>query len=227
MALDMLHHNTIARAIRLLCQSAVSLSIDTTPGENQVQVGSNELFKVGDNVVLRDSAGSSEHVVDSQTGLAMITLTGTVGDFQVNRGARLQLASPRLPDLAWVGQGSPELLPRAPTEQFPCVLVMPGEMRQPFNAGGNRVFQQEYTYHVFYVEEYSDGQSANLSVLGNAETLFNLLMQDTYLGGTCWHSQVTAVDPAPTIAERLREQERPLRVAELTLVAKRAAVWNP
>ena len=227
MALDMLHHSTIAKAVRLLCQSAVSLSADTTPGINQVHVGSNELFDIGDEVSLQDSAGTSEHVVNAKTGLAIVALSGTVGDYQTSRGARLQLTNPRLPDLAWVGQGSPELLPQAPTQQFPCVLVMPGEMRQPFNAGGTRVFQQEYSYHVFYVEEYRDGQNANVSVLGNTETLFNLLMQDTYLGGTCWHSQVTAVDPAPTIAERLREQERPLRVTEITLVAKRAAVWNP
>ncbi len=72
------------------------------------------------------------------------------------------VATPRLDEVAWVGQGSPELLPRAPTDQFPCVLVMPGQMEQPFSAGGNRVFQQEYTYHVYWVREYEEGEVCSI-----------------------------------------------------------------
>ena len=65
-----------------------------------------------------------------------------------------------------------------------------------------------------------------METLQGAGELFNLLMSDTYLGGTCWHSQVTAVNPEPAVQERLREMERPLRVVELQLVAKRAEVWK-
>ena len=226
MALDMFHHNEIARAIRLLCQSAVALTADTEPGY-EVRVGSNELFAVDDQVVLSDSTGEEEHTIAEKVGLTIVQFEEPIeGSRQVSRGARLALKDARLPDLQWVGQGRPELLPRAPTERFPCVLVLPSEMAQPSNTGGNRSFQQDYTYRLFYVEEYQEGQRANVHLLDRAAALFNLLMEDTYLGGTCWHSQVTEVDPQPRVLEYVREQERPLRVVELTLLARRAAVWN-
>jgi len=226
MALDMFHHNEIARAIRLLCQSAVALTSNPPPGD-EVEVGSNELFSVGEEVVLSDSQGQEEHTVAEKIGLTRVRLEDDIQDgYLVSRGARLAAKTARLPDLKWVGQGAPELLPRTPTERFPCVLVMPGEMTQPLNAGSNRTFQQDYEYRVFYVEEYEEGQRANVHVLERAAALFNLLMEDTYLGGTCWHSQVTRVDPEPAVQEQLRECERPLRVVELTLLARRAAVWS-
>lgn len=226
MGLDMFHHNEIARAIRLLCQSAVALIADTTPGDNQVQVGSNESLDIGDAVTLRDAVGEEDHTVADKVGLTTVVLSEEVGDYQVSRGARLVQHEGGLDELAWVGQGPPELLPQAPADRFPCVLVLPDKMEQPFNAGGNRVFQQEYSYRIYYVREYVEGHTANIEVLDDAARLFNLLMSDTYLGGTCWHSQVTEVDPEPAVQEGLRERERPLRVVELRLVAKRAAVWN-
>ena len=226
MALDMFHHNEIARAIRMLCQSAVALTANTTPGD-EVEVGSNEVFPVGEGVALSDSAGEEEHTVAEKIGLTRVRFEGQIQDsYLVSRGARLSKKTAGLPDLKWVGQGPPELLPRTPTERFPCVLVLPGEMRQPFNAGSNRTFQQDYEYRIFYLEEYQEGQRANVHVLDRAASLFNLLMEDTYLGGTCWHSQITKVDPEPQVQEYLREQERPLRVVELTMLARRAAVWN-
>jgi len=221
----MFHHNEIARAIRLLCQGAAALTADTTPG-HEVQVGSNELFAVGETVILRDSAGEEEHTVTDTVGLTTVVLSGEVGDYRVSRGARLALAEGLPIDLAWVGQGAPELLPQAPADRFPCVLVLPDTMTQPFNTGGNRVFQQEYSYRVYYVREYQEGHAANIEVLEDAGRLFNLLMSDTYLGGTCWHSQVTEVNPEPAVQERLRELERPLRAVELKVVARRAAVWD-
>ncbi len=102
----MFHHNEIARAIRLLCQSAVSLKGDTSAG-GDVSVGSNELFEVGDAVVLRDSASQEAHTIVGKTGLSIVQLSGDVGAFQVDRGARLQLATPRLDEVAWVG-GNPQ-----------------------------------------------------------------------------------------------------------------------
>ncbi len=44
---NMLHYNEIARALRLLCQSAVALAEDTD-GTNQISVGSNKLFSLGE-----------------------------------------------------------------------------------------------------------------------------------------------------------------------------------
>ncbi len=225
MPVEMFHHNEIARAIRLLCQGAVRLSADSGGG-NEVQVGSNELFEVGDEVTLRDAAGAETHSVVGKVGLTRVVLSGEVGQYLVARGARLVREAGRLEELAWVGQGAPELLPQAPADRFPCVLVLPDVMKQPLGEGGNRVFQQEYSYRVYYVREYGDGQMADMQALEEAGKLFNLLMSDPYLGGTCWHSQVTEVNPSPAVGQVLREQERPLRVVELTVVARRAAVWN-
>lgn len=226
MAVDMFHQNEIARAIRLLCQGAVALSADSQGGY-EVSVGSNELFAAGESVVLRDSQGEEQRTVAATVGLTTVRFTEPIeGAYAVERGARVVSGAGGLPEIAWVGQGSPELMPRSPAERFPCVLVMPGAMRQPPNSGSNRVFQQDYSFRVYWVERYEEDQQANIGVLDRAAGLFNLLMADPYLGGTCWHSQVTEVDPEPAIQARLREQERPLRVVELTVLARRAEVWR-
>ncbi len=88
------------------------------------------------------------------------------------------MAAGGLDDVRWVGQGSPELMPRSPAERFPCVLVTPGPMRQPLSAGSNRAFQQDYTFSVYYVEAYEEDQRANIEVLEAAAALFNLLIAD-------------------------------------------------
>jgi len=226
MAVDMFHQNEIARAIRLLCQGAAVLTADTEPGY-EVSVGSNELFAIGQQVRLRDSAGSEEQTVAAKVGLTTVRFTEELeGEYLVGRGARLEVLDGALGEVQWVGQGSPELMPRSPADRFPCVLVMPGVMRQPLNAGSNRVFQQDYEFAVYYVTRYEEDQQANIEVLDRAAALFNLLMADTYLGGTCWHSQVTEVDPEPAIQRRLRDQENPLRVVELTVLARRAALYG-
>lgn len=226
MAVDMFHQNEIARAIRLLCQGAVALSADSRPGY-EVGVGSNELFAAGETVLLRDAAGEEQKTIAATVGLTTVRFAEPItGEYTVERGARLVSGVGGLPEIAWVGQGSPELMPRSPAERFPCVLVMPGIMRQPTNRGSNRVFQQDYNFRVYWVERYEEDQQANIGVLDRAAALFNLLMADPYLGGTCWHSQVIEVDPEPKIQERLREQERPLRVVELTVQARRAEVWG-
>ncbi len=227
MAVDMFHQNEIARAIRMLCQGATALTADTQPGY-EASVGSNELFALGQQVRLRDSAGCEEKTVADKVGLTTVVFTEPIdSQYLVSRSGRLEVAAGGLDDVRWVGQGSPELMPRSPAERFPCVLVTPGPMRQPLSAGSNRAFQQDYTFSVYYVEAYEGDQRANIEVLEAAAALFNLLMADPYLGGTCWHSQVTEVDPEPPVQERLREREKPLRVVELTVLARRAAVWQP
>ena len=226
MAVDMFHYNEIARAIRLVCQGAVALTADVSEG-TQVSVGSNELFEAGQTVTLRDSAGEESATVQQTIGLTTVVLDGEIGgEYLVSRGARLERAGDGLPDLQWVGQGSPELMPRSPASRYPCVLVKPDTMRQPLNEGSNRTFQQDYHLKVFYVERYEEGQQANIEALERAGGVFNAIMEDPYLGGSCWHSQVVEVEPEPAVQDRLREMERPLRVVEMTVLARRAAVFN-
>jgi len=224
MAVSMFHCNKIARAIRLVCQGASALTADLDGG-NTVSVGSNELFGAGQQVQLRDSAGEETATVQETVGLTSVVLSGDVsGQYLTSRGARIERAGGTMPELQWVGQGSPELMPRSPADRYPCVLVKPDLMRQPLNEGTNRTFQQDYHFQVFYVERYEDGQQANIEALERAGAIFNVIMEDPYLGGSCWHSQVIEVDPDPAIQERLREAERPLRVVEMTVLARRAAV---
>ena len=222
--IDMFHQNEIARAIRMVCQSSTALTADVSEG-SELSVGSNTLFGPGQFVRLRDSAGEEELEVVQTVGLTTVVVGEEIeGEYLLERGARLQRVGGGLQGLAWVGQGSPELLPRSPADRYPCVLVKPGIMRQPPGEGSNRTFQQDYQFEVYYVERYEDGQRANIEVLDRAGELFNLLMEDTYLGGTCWHSQVTEVDPEPREQVKLREREMPLRVVKLTVLARRAAV---
>lgn len=226
MAVDMFHYNEIARAIRLVCQGAVALAADLSESAT-ITVGSNELFAAGQEVRLRDSAGEETATVQQTIGLTTVVLDAAVsGEYLVSRGARLERAESGAPELQWVGQGSPELMPRSPAERYPCVLVKPNLMRQPLNEGSNRTFQQDYHFDVYYVERYAEGQQANIEALERAGAIFNLIMEDPYLGGTCWHSQVVEVDPEPVVQERLREAEMPLRVVRMDVLARRAAVFT-
>ena len=60
-----------------------------------------------------------------------------------------------------------------------------------------------------------------MAALDDAAALFNLLMKDVYLGGTCWYSQVTGVDPNDPFGERLRGRGLPLTVVRLDVIARR------
>jgi hypothetical protein len=222
MTSSMFHCNEIARAIRLVCQGAVALTHDTSGGST-VSVGSNRLFEPGQQVRLRDSAGEETATVLQTVGLTSVVLAEEIeGEYAVARGARLERADGALPELQWVAQGSPELMPRSPAERYPCVLVKPAQMLQPLNEGSNRTVQQDYRFRVYYVERYEEGQQAEIGVLERAGAIFDALMDDPYLGGSCWHSQVLEVDPEPPVQARLREAERPLRVVEMTVLARRA-----
>jgi len=223
MANDLFHYNQIARAIRLVCQGATALSADVSAG-TEIRVGSNELFAIGDEIVIRDADGEETLTVAGNVGLTTVIVDREIeGDYQVDRGARIERADGGA-QLQWVGQGSPELMPRSPAQRYPCVLVKPAVMRQPLGEGSNRTVQQDYQFHVYYVERYEDGQQANIEALERAGAVFNAIMDDPYLGGTCWHSQVTEVEPEPEEQARLREMERPLRVVRMTVLARRAAV---
>lgn len=224
MTQDMFHQQEIAEALRLLCQGCVALTEDVEPGATEVRVGSNELFAVGDEVVVTSGAGEEEGIVAESLGLTGIVLSRPVERrHALELGARLRLPTVGLP---WVGRGTPELMPRGPAERFPCAMILPGRMEQSGDPGSHRIFQQDYTFAVYYVEQWSDEQEQYRTALDRAADLFNLIMSDPYLGGTCWHSQVTALDPDPPIQQRLRDSGKPLRVVEITVLARRAEAWQ-
>ncbi|MFQ6133531.1 MAG: hypothetical protein ACE5R4_15920 [Armatimonadota bacterium] len=226
MALDMFHANEIAQSIRLLCQSGVALT-DDCAGSATVTVGSNELFEVSDAVeVLDDDSAPESGVVAGKSGLNTITLESPVtGPFEVSQGAWIRLATPRLAGLKFVAQGRPELIPEPRAERFPCLIVQPGEVRQSGSEGTNKAFAQEYDFHLYYVRKSAAGEEQSAPALEEAGALFSLLMEDTYLGGTCWASHVTRVAPNNDFDRQFKERNLPLDVIQLDLRAKRLEGW--
>ncbi len=219
---DLFHHNEIARAVRLLCQSSVALTQDTN-GTDTVWVGSNELFAVNDTVELVDDDSSPEqHQVINKIDLSKVQLDGSVtGSFTVANNAVLRLSPPVLPDLKWVGQGSPEIMPQPPDVQFPAIIVQPATLNQPFGDGTNRSFRQDYHYLIYYLHRPAGGDPSSPQTLAEVGKLFNLLMGDMYLGGSCWYSQVIRLEPTPAVQKQLRQRDIPISVVELELVARR------
>ncbi len=228
MALDMFHHNEISRAVRLICQSAVALTADTD-GSDTVNVGSNQLFEVGQVVELLDEdSAAEEHTVAEKLGLTQLGFESlVVGEYTVAKGAIVRIVPPRLASLRWVGQGRPEGIPEPRARQLPCIVVETGRLEQPITEGTNKSFRQDYHYRVHYIRHSGQGEQDEFQALEEAGKLFNLLMQDTYLGGTCWHSQVTRVETRPEEERDLRARGLEVRVIALDLVARRAEVWDP
>jgi hypothetical protein len=226
MALDMMHVNEIARAVRLLCQSGVPLREDCLASD-EVVVGSNELFEIGDDVELLDEDTAAEQrTVVGKSGLTVLRLNQPVaGAYEVAKHAWIRLATPRLTDVQFVAQGRPDLVPEPRGERFPCIVVQPGLVRQLGNEGPNKAFPQEYDFHVFYIRKHVPGEEAGIRALDEAAALFNLLMEDTYLGGTCWYSQVTRLDPDDPVGAGFRERRVPLDVIRLDLTARRLEPW--
>ncbi len=219
---NLLHYNEIARAVRLLCQSAVGLTADAN-GTDTVTVGSNKLFAINDAVELADDDTPAEQyeVVD-KVGLTAVQLDAAVsGEFTVAKNAVLRLATPLLPDLKWVGQGRPLVMPQPPGLQLPGIVVEPAVLDQPLSAGTNRSVQQDYHYRLYYLQRPAAGQHANRDLLEQTGKLFNLLMRDIYLGGSCWYSQIIRVDPASAIQRHFANQGIELDVVEIELVARR------
>lgn len=219
---NLLHYNEIARAIRLLCQSAVALSADTD-GTDKLSVGSNELFEVGDQIELIDDDTPAEaHEVIAKTGLTGIQLNSTVaGEFTVANNALLRLASPLLADLKWVGQGRPLLMPQPANLQLPCIVVEPAVLEQPLSEGTNRSVRQDYHYRIYYLQRPAPGEKGNENLLAEAGKLFNLLNCDIYLGGSCWYAQVIRVDPTCPIQQDFADRGIELNVVEMELIARR------
>lgn len=223
MGVDMYHHTEILEAICALCTSSVRLSEDAG-GSAVLRVGSNRLFSAGDNVdVLDDDGGPESHTVSELNGLTEIVLDSAVsGTYTVSRHARVRLNSGDGPALAWVSRGTPELAPRPIAPGFPCVVVEPTRMEQPLKGGTNRAYTQDYWTSVYYIRRRSGGEDEELRLLDEVDALFNLLMSDPYLGGTCWYSQVTMVDYTPEVEAALKERGTPVRAVRLDMVARRS-----
>ena len=219
---DLFHHNEIARAVRLLCQSSVALSQDTD-GTDTVAVGSNELYSINDGVVLVDDDSPAEqYQVVAKTGLTQVQLdTNVAGSFTVANNAVLRLFPAVLDDLKWVGQGSPEIMPQPPQAYLPAIVVQPSTLNQPLAKGTNKGIRQDYHYLVYYICRSTPGEPSGPPVLEEVGKLFNLLMQDMYLGGSCWYSQIVRLEPVSAAQDKLQRQDIPVSVAELELVARR------
>ncbi len=218
---NFLHYNEIARAIRLLCQSTVLLSKDTD-GTDQISVGSNRLFSIGDEVELIDDDTPAEaYEVSGLVGLTIIQLTTTVsGQFTVANNAMVRLAEPVLDDLRWVGQGRPLVMPQPAALEVPAIVVEPAILDQPMGEGTNRSARQDYHFRIYYLERPAAGSRRNEAFLDRVSELFSLLTRDIYLGGTCWYAQIIRLDPDPPVQQHLAEQGLSVDVAEIELLAR-------
>ncbi len=223
---NLLHYNEIARAIRLLCQSSILLSEDTE-GTDQVSVGSNRLFSIGDQVELVDDDTAAEaYEVSGLVGLTIIQLDSTVsGQFTVAKNALVRLAEPVLDNLHWVGQGRPLVMPQPPELQLPAIVVEPAILDQPMGEGTNRSARQDYHFR-YYLERPAAGSRRNEAFLDRVGELFSLLTRDIYLGGTCWYAQIIRLDPDPSVQQHLAEQGLSVDVAEIELLARCLQIIN-
>ncbi len=216
------HYRELARALRLVCRSAAALT-DDTDGTEIVHVGSNCLFSTDDAVRLVDAEGNSEeHTVAQTPGLTQVQLAEAVSeDFTVDARARVELCDPIGPAVKWIALGRPEGLPEPTSLRLPAIMIEPGPLKQPPDAGTNRSYQQEYTFHIYYVDRYDTGIEAEMDAIEEADGLFTAIMADPYLGGTCYHSQVVAFEPSPDAEDALRSRDLPLRLVRLELLARR------
>lgn len=221
--MDMYHHSEVVEAICGICQGAVRLCADAE-GTAVLQVGSNRLFSTGDTVSVSDeTSGPEMRTVVCTRGLTEVHLDRPLdGSYLVEHRARVQIQRADLPRVAWVGRGRPELAPPPATVAFPCVVVEPLRLEQPPAAGSNRTFTQEYITSVYYIRRQSAGEEAEMRLLDETAGLFNLLMADPYLGGTCWYSQVTRVEYDPAAEKALRDTGAAVRMVRLEVLARRS-----
>ena len=218
---NFLHYNEIARAIRLLCQSSVLLSEDTD-GTDQISVGSNRLFTVGDQVELIDDEMPAENYeISGLVGLTKIQLNSAVsGQFTVAKNAVVRLAEPVLDDLHWVGQGRPLVMPQPAELEMPAIIVEPAILDQPMGEGTNKSVRQDYHFRIYYLERPAAGSRRNEAFLERVSKLFSLLSRDIYLGGTCWYAQIIRLDPDASVQQHLAQHGLNVDVAEIELIAR-------
>jgi hypothetical protein len=225
MAVDMYHHRAIAEALRRTVRGIAPLVADVAGGFS-VEVLCGRMFAAGMRVKLVDDGGQSEsHVVAQVLGDEVRVFEEIEAEFTTAAGARLQIDEGVPAALKWVALGRPELAPTPRWGQLPAVVIEPGAMSQPENAGSNRTYQQEYRFKVYYARRAGEGEQAQVEMLREVGELFNLIMSDPYLGGTCWHAQVTGVETRPREEEELRGKAA-VSVARIEVLAERSEVWG-
>ena len=223
MAVD-LYYNEIARAIRRSLQDGRLLTADA--GAVDTVCASSVGIAAGDVVEIGDDRGESERsTVSAVPDVGTLQLVAPLsGDYSVSRNAMLRPVRVGEPDLKWIGQGPVELMPEPRLANLPCAIVCGGMIEQPTAGGTNRSYTQEYSFHVHYVQRLDADETGDTKLMDEAAVVFRRLMADTYLGGTCWYSQVVRVDPQPRSEGALRERGMPVRAVEIVLVARRAEV---
>lgn len=216
------HHREIVDALCLLCRGAVALTEDVA-GSDVIRVGSNRLFDIGAQVVVRDDDGSHEaRRVVGRSGLHEVTLDEALtGSYAVASGGQLALTGDGLPELRWVGGGRPVQSLRPNGANYPCAVVDPVRLDQPAKDGTNRSYLQDYLTSVYYVGPLR-AEPGGADPPADAGRLFDLLMADPYLGGCCWYGQVVAVECRPEEEAELRRAGLQVSVIRYDVLARRS-----
>lgn len=219
---SMHHHGEILDALCDICSGLARLTSDSD-GTSTVTVGSNRLFRVGDAVeVVSDGAAGQSNVVAGLVGLTSLVLDDPVeAGYSVADQARVRLVDARVPELAWVGRGSPVLPPQPSASGFPCVVVEPCRLEQALTGGTNRSVTQDYWTSVHYLRRRHQGEDEEREVLKQVALLFDLLMADPYVGGTCWHSQVRLVEHSPGSDAELGRSDLSVRAVRIDVLGRR------
>jgi hypothetical protein len=223
----MFHHGQILDAICLLCAGAVSLSSDATQTD-VLHVGSNRLFGAGDQIEVADSQTAGvTRAVSETVGLDQVVLDVPVdGPYLAERGASVRRVSAALPALAWIGKGLPGTAVQPPVPRYPCAVARPTAMTQPRGEGTNRALTQDYITALYYLRAQSQGEDEESAFMSEVALLFDVLMSDPYLGGSCWYSQVVGVDYSTEEERQSRGAGSQLRVARFDIIARRSELCS-
>lgn len=223
----MFYQKELATALQHLLQGVSLLTADAG-GSTEVHVGSTRLFAPGCAVVLQNRSGECEtHTVDQRCGEHIIVLMEPVsGNFTVEDGSVVCLAEPVVANLQWVLVGQPKLMPHPRTLQLPGIVIEPGAMQQPPDRGTNRTYQQEYVFHVFLLQRSKEGENPEEALMEATARIFNRVMDDPYLQGLAWHSQVTSVNPRPPEEKSLRENCPEVHVVRIDVLTRVSALWQ-
>lgn len=221
----MFQFSAVAEAVADLCRGAARLRNDTD-GTDLVSLGSNRIFAVGDQVEVSDCFGQRElRTVVATSGLHSVRLDGPIsGMYLVGNRASVRLVGDVVPALAWVNRGVPELLPELTAARFPCAIVAPRQLVQSDENATNRAVSQDYTVDVYYIRARRGAEAEETALLEEVGKLFNIIMSDPYLGGTCWHSRVDTVAHDREIEQELRERGTAVRCMRLAVRGRALAV---
>jgi hypothetical protein len=220
---DMFPGRQIGEAVADLLAGRVRVAGAVEKGATELQVGSNNLFSVGDAVALSHSRWTEVRgefgVVAKKTGLTSITLAEpALYDRAAEEVCHLYLKERG--DDAWQPRAVPSVsfVDLAALGAGGCLAVIVRGLKMS-GSKGSMISQQDWEIVVRYRAYYH--KEADARRFGaECESIFNTLMADTYLGGTCWSSGVVDF----RTSEEHVKHGSPRASAEFTIIAKRAAV---